>query len=292
MLVFSQKKGDAILFGPDTDEFVRVEVVEIQRSQVSLSIKSPRHIRGVRAEIADSHQNRVKDPALVSSQASDRSDVEGATVHSRLDGVAPVNETVASRHRLMMSEAHKMAILFGEARLTLIAIRGGNVRLGIEVPKNWRVCREVVFQAVDGSVAAPARTGRQPRRLQSTAVAKILSRAGRLHAPAELEELTAGLLSLRAKRLAPVVSDEETRLLISINEGVPVELTDRVASLIQKRDDCSLSVEENRELLQLADEVERRGVERLEALSKLAELRGVSLRALKQSLGVAAGDHG
>ena len=121
---------------------------------------------------------------------------------------------------------------------------------------------------------------------------RFSSRAGRLHAPAELEELTAGLLSLRARRLAPVVSDEETRLLISINEGVPVELTDRVASLIQKRDDCSLTVEENRELLQLADEVERRGVERLEAFSKLAELRGVSLCALKLSLGVAAGDHG
>ena len=101
----------------------------------------------------------------------------------------------------MMSEAHKMAILFGEARLTLIAIRGGNVRLGIEVPKNVAYSAgRVVFQAVDGSVAAPARTGRQAQRLHSTAVAKILSSAGRLHAPAELEELTAGLLSLRAKR--------------------------------------------------------------------------------------------
>jgi hypothetical protein len=102
----------------------------------------------------------------------------------------------------------------------------------------------------------------------------------------------AGLLSLRAKRLAPVVSDEETRLLISINEGVPVELTDRVGSLIQKRDDCSLTVEENRELLQFADELERPGVERLEALSYLAELHGVSLRVLMQSLRVAAGNHG
>jgi hypothetical protein len=142
------------------------------------------------------------------------------------------------------------------------------------------------------SVAAPAPMGREPQRAQSTAVAEILLRADCLQAPEELEELTAGLLALRAKRLAPVVSDEETRLLISINEGVPVELTDRVASLIEKRDDCSLTVEENTELLQRADEVERRGVERLEALSKLAELRGVSLRALMQSLGVAAGAHG
>jgi hypothetical protein len=148
------------------------------------------------------------------------------------------------------------------------------------------------FEAIDGPVAARAPTVRQPPRSQSTAVAEILSRAGCLQAPEELEELTAGLLSLRAKRLAPVVSDEETRLLISINEGVPVELTDRVASLIAKRDIRSLSAKENSELLQLAEEVERRGVERLEAFSKLAELRGVSLRVLMQSLGVAAGEHG
>jgi hypothetical protein len=41
-----------------------------------------------------------------------------------------------------------------------------------------------------------------------------------------------------------------------------------------------LTAKENKELLKLADEVERRGVKRLEAMSKLAELRGVSLRAL------------
>ena len=81
-------------------------------------------------------------------------------------------------------------------------------------------------------------------------------------------------------------------MLLSINEGVSDELTGRVASLIEKRDDSRLTAEENSELQQLADEVERRGVERLEALSKLAAIRGVSLRELMQSLGVATGDHG
>jgi hypothetical protein len=127
---------------------------------------------------------------------------------------------------------------------------------------------------------------------QPTAVAEILSKASSLKAPEELEELTAGLVALRAKRLAPVVSGKETRLLLAINKGVSVKLRDRVASLIEKRDDDSLTLAEKRELIQLADQVERRGVERLEALSKLAELRGVSLRELMKSLGVAAGDHG
>jgi hypothetical protein len=113
-----------------------------------------------------------------------------------------------------------------------------------------------------------------------------------LEAPKELEELTAALVALRARRLAPVVSGEETRLLLAINEGKPAELTDRVASLIAKRDDSGLTAAEDSELMQLADEVERHGVERLEALSRLAELRAVSLRELMQSLGVAARDHG
>jgi transcriptional regulator with XRE-family HTH domain len=152
--------------------------------------------------------------------------------------------------------------------------------------------REAVLESIPRSEAPRASTSRTRKGTQPTVVAEILSRASSLEAPEELQELTAGLLALRAKRLAPVVSGEETRLLLAINEGVPLELRDRVASLIEKRDDCSLTVAENSELMRLADEIERRGVERLEALSTLAELRGVSLRELMKSLGLSAGDHG
>ena len=192
----------------------------------------------------------------------------------------------------MLRRAVLEKISIGEARITVVKITTRDVWLGIEAPRTWFVFREENFKPRVRSAASPVPTGHDPRRTQSTPVAKILSRASSLKSSEELEELTAGLLALRAKRLAPVASDEETRLLLSINEGVSVELSDRVASLIEKRDDCSLTVEENSELLQLADEVERRGVERLEALSKLAELRGVSLRELMQSLRVATGDHG
>ena len=80
-------------------------------------------------------------------------------------------------------------------------------------------------------------------------------------------------------------------MLLAINEGVSVELADRAAALIEKRDDYGLTVKEDSELLHVADEIQRRGVERLEAMSKLAELRGVSLSELMQSLGVAAAGH-
>jgi hypothetical protein len=148
------------------------------------------------------------------------------------------------------------------------------------------------FESSRLSEASPAARSRAPERTQHTSVAEILTSANSLKAPAELEELTAALLALRARKLAPTVSDEETRLLFAINEGVSVELGDRVASLIEKRDDCGLTVAEDSELMQLADEIERRGVARLDALSTLAELRGVSLRELMKSLGVAADDHG
>lgn len=82
------------------------------------------------------------------------------------------------------------------------------------------------------------------------------------------------------------LTNDETRLLLTINEGVPIELTDRVATLLAQRDDSGLTAVESSELMQLADEVERRGVERLEALSRLAELRGVSLRELTKALGI------
>jgi sRNA-binding carbon storage regulator CsrA len=184
-------------------------------------------------------------------------------------------------------------ISFGEARLTVLRItRGPHVRLGIMAPHEWLVYPEEAFDAMSRSATAHESTGHNPRRTRSVAVAEILSRASYLKSAEDFEELTSGLLALRAKRLAPVVSGEETRLLLSINEGVSDELTDRVASLIEKRDDGRLTLEEHSELQQLADEVERRGVERLEALSKLAALRGVSLRELMLSFGVATGDHG
>jgi hypothetical protein len=138
----------------------------------------------------------------------------------------------------------------------------------------------------------PSSTNQSPRRGRRTAVAEILSRAASLTAPEEIEELTAGLVALRAKRLAPVASAEETRLLLAINEGVPVGLRDRVASLLEKRNGRGLTAADETELMELADEVERRGAVRLQALTSLADLRGVSLRELMKSLGITSDNHG
>jgi hypothetical protein len=126
------------------------------------------------------------------------------------------------------------------------------------------------------------------RKSRSTAVARILSKANLLKSREELEQLTSGVLALKAKRVAPVASTDETRLLLLINEGVATGFTDRVQSLLAKRDNGTLTPKENEDLLDLVNLVERRGVERLNAMTELAELRGVPLTELMRSLGVAA----
>jgi carbon storage regulator CsrA len=301
MLVLSLRKGQAIVLGPHEDQLlVRVTVFGIRGPIVRLMCESPRHLLAFRAEIANCPE------------------AWAVAEDSPQGGAAPVdNGSITGRDCVVLSRRLNERILFGQAAVvTVVGIDKDRVRLVIEAPSDWFICNEELLKyylesrgasrttsresrrtrstraAAARSAAAPAPSSREPQKAQSTEVAEILSRAGGLGAPEQLEELTAGLLALRAKRLAPVASEEETELLLSINEGVPAELTDRAASLIEKRDSSSLTVEESGELLQLADEVERRGVERLEALSRLAELRGVSLRDLMQTLGVTARDHG
>ena len=97
-----------------------------------------------------------------------------------------------------------------------------------------------------------------------TAVARILSRANLLKSREELEQLTSGVLALKAKRVAPVASIDETRLLLLINEGVPPARLPIAFSCSWRSEDATLTPQENDELLGLADEVGCRGVERLE----------------------------
>jgi hypothetical protein len=217
----------------------------------------------------------------------------GALLRTALQLLENEDPSAPSRlHELTAERREESAPLFGLARPNPIKIEGDKVCQEIEVPKHSPTQREDLFGPIRRSEASPVSKNRATQGTRHTTVDEILSRANSLKAPAELEELTAGLLALRARKLAPVVSGEETRLLLAISDGVSVELRDRVASLIEMRDDCGLTVAENSELMQLADEVERRGMERLDALSKLAEIRGVSLRELMNSLGVAADDRG
>jgi hypothetical protein len=78
----------------------------------------------------------------------------------------------------------------------------------------------------------------------------------------------------------------EAELLRSIGEGLPYDLEARYQVLAKKRDSESLATSEYDELLSLTERIEWFEVRRLEALDRLARLRGLSLRAVIEELGL------
>jgi hypothetical protein len=75
-------------------------------------------------------------------------------------------------------------------------------------------------------------------------------------------------------------------------ERLPREIESRYKALARKRDAESLTPVEYQELLRLTDRVERFEVQRLEALARLAQLRGLSLKALIKALGLQSPPNG
>ena len=104
--------------------------------------------------------------------------------------------------------------------------------------------------------------------------------------PAELELLVPQVIALGAARRAPHLEPEESKLLARVNVGLPADLKSRLAELEEKRDLGSLTEAEAEELLTLSDRVERLHAERLQALADLAKLRGTTLTALMDQLGI------
>jgi hypothetical protein len=116
---------------------------------------------------------------------------------------------------------------------------------------------------------------------------ELLKAAEQLN-PGEFDSFVMAILTLRGRRAAPLVGPGESELLRSINEGLPADLQQRFEELKAKRQAETLTGEEHAELLRLTEEVERRQVARLQALSDLARLRQTVLPKLMQDLGIQA----
>jgi hypothetical protein len=102
----------------------------------------------------------------------------------------------------------------------------------------------------------------------------------------EVERIISRLLVLRAERQASNLPARETELMLKINQGLPAEKAARYQDLMAKRRKETLTAGEHRELLDLTDEAERLQAERIQHLAELARLRGTSLRALMDELGL------
>jgi tRNA A37 N6-isopentenylltransferase MiaA len=102
----------------------------------------------------------------------------------------------------------------------------------------------------------------------------------------DLEQLMSQVIALQAQHKAPSLTRDETQLLLKINQGLPRDVQQRFDELVAKRQAETLTAEEHQELLQLTDQIEKSDARRVKCMAELAQLRGISLTALMEELGI------
>jgi hypothetical protein len=113
-----------------------------------------------------------------------------------------------------------------------------------------------------------------------------LLQAAQQLSPAELEQFTQEVIALKAQQTYPSLSQDETQLLLKINQGLPPATQQRYHDLIVLRQSETLTESEYQELLALTEVVEAQQAQRLQDLAQLAQLRQTSLSALLEQLGI------
>ncbi len=101
-----------------------------------------------------------------------------------------------------------------------------------------------------------------------------------------LENFFGQVSHLLARRKAPNVPQREVELLELIGNYLPSGIQSRYKELNNRLHDAIITDLEHREFLALVDQVELADASRLQVLVELAQLRGVSLDALMEQLGL------
>ncbi len=110
----------------------------------------------------------------------------------------------------------------------------------------------------------------------------LLQAASQLPAQ-ELEDFVMQITAIHRQRQACDRLPENT-LLETIHQSLLPELQARWDELIRKRDEASLTSAEYDELLELTEQVEDLNVQRMTALSTLAQSRGLDMRSMMREL--------
>jgi hypothetical protein len=101
-----------------------------------------------------------------------------------------------------------------------------------------------------------------------------------------IDTLRERLSQNRAEQNTPRLSKAEAELMQGINEGLPVEIWRQYHALIAERDAGTLTAEGQQILVGLIDQVEIAHARRLGYLLELANLRGTTLDAVMDALGI------
>ncbi|MFN0035224.1 MAG: STAS/SEC14 domain-containing protein [Saprospiraceae bacterium] len=121
---------------------------------------------------------------------------------------------------------------------------------------------------------------------------ELLANAARLEI-SDFDQFVRNVLTLRAQRKGIGLPSREAILLKKVNQK---SLSDaqqkRFDELAQRMGAGKITGTEHGEFMALVELSEQRDAERLENLAELAQLRGTSLRALMQKLGISPQVHG
>lgn len=96
----------------------------------------------------------------------------------------------------------------------------------------------------------------------------------------DLEKLASEVILLRARQRSPSLSKKETELFLKLNAGLPLKIQKRFDELNQKRKTETLNPAEHEELINLTEIIEKSNTDRIFYMSKIANLRGISLSEL------------
>ncbi len=100
----------------------------------------------------------------------------------------------------------------------------------------------------------------------------------------DLEQLMSRIIALQARYKAPSLPKQESELLIRINKGLPSDIQKRFDELVARRQDETLTMGEQRELISLTEKIEKSDAERVRYISELARLRGISPDSLMKDM--------
>lgn len=103
---------------------------------------------------------------------------------------------------------------------------------------------------------------------------------------AELDRFAEEITAMRARRNAPVLTANESKLFATINQSLSENERAQLAELGEKRTEEVLTPEEHQRLLALQQKLEALHSQRMKALAELAALRGITLTAVMDQLGI------
>lgn len=122
--------------------------------------------------------------------------------------------------------------------------------------------------------------------MPATLTADSIAQAAQSLPLTELDTLVQTLTTIRAHRRAPALSQTEADLLKRIETTVPLTALQRRKALRVIQKERALTHDEQEELALLTDEIETAEAHRIDLLSELAGLRGITVPQVARQLGL------